>query len=219
MMSLTIAKKMEKEIYIIGLLVLFLGLFSFSQKAIAEYRIALIIGNGEYVEAPLVNPPLDARLMMDTLSIVGFDIMSAINAEHFIMEELIYEFLKVLESNRDSVGLFYYSGHGIQIDGRNYLIPVKVSIEDESDVLTNGIDVEYVLRRMHYAGNRMNLIILDASRNSPFESIFKSPSKGLGIINAPLGTVIASAAQPNSVAVDYNRVDYQNEVNWGGMNF
>ena len=100
------------------------------------------------------------------------------------------------------VGLFYFAGHGVQVDGRNYLVPVNADIETENDVEYESIDTGRVLAKMEDANNGMNIMILDACRNNPYASSFRSISNGLATLNAPSGTFIAYATSPGNVAAD-----------------
>jgi hypothetical protein len=199
-MNLTIHKRKPTKIAAVALLMFFFVLFAAPQEASAERRIALVIGNGAYGADPLSDPPNDAQLVADTLRNLGFEVTRRIDVNQRTMEILIRDFGKRLKDQKDSVGLFYYSGHGMQVAGENYMIPVGVTIEDESDVEISGIDVNQVLTRMRYAGNRMNFLVLDACRDNPFEKSFKSAAKGLGRMDAPKGTLIAYAAEPHKVA-------------------
>ena len=96
------------------------------------------------------------------------------------MKILIRDFGKRIKSNKDSIGLFYYSGHGMRVRGHNYMIPIGVNIEDESDVEIYGVNINDVLTRMRFAENYINFVFLDACRDNPFEKSFKSAAKGLG---------------------------------------
>ena len=186
---------------VVALLMLFLVLFCLLQEARAESRIALVIGNGAYGANPLGDPPNDAQLIVDTLKSLDFEVIGYIDVNQKEMKRLIRDFARRLKSQSDAVGLFYYSGHGMQVEGRNYMIPVGANILDESDVSIEGVGVDEVLTRMQYAQNAMNFIILDACRDNPFEKRFKSGKKGLGRMDAPKGSLIAFAAEPHKVAL------------------
>ncbi len=171
----------------------------------AEHRVALIIGNGAYRNAaPLANPPHDAELIAETLSQMGFSLVGGaplIDADRPTMEQAIREFGRQLQGG--AVGLFYYSGHGIQVGGANYLIPVTADVARDVDVKYELIDVGLVLDEMGHAGNRLNIVILDACRNNPFgKRGMRSVSSGLSQVVAPAGTVIGYATQPDNVAAD-----------------
>ncbi len=171
----------------------------------AEHRVALVIGNGAYRNTtPLTNPPHDAALIAETLSNLGFSLVGGgplIDADKPAMEQAIREFGRQLQGG--AVGLFYYSGHGIQVSGANYLIPVTADVARDVDVKYELVDVGFVLDEMTHAANRLNIVILDACRNNPFgKRGMRSVSSGLGQVVAPAGTVIGYATQPDNVAAD-----------------
>jgi uncharacterized caspase-like protein len=166
-------------------------------------RVALVIGNGAYTNAPpLKNPPNDARDMAATLKALGFDVISGINVNQRDMKRMIREFGQSLKAG--GPGLFYYAGHGVQSKGRNYLIPVDADIQSEAEVEDSGVDVSLVLNYMDDAQNGLNIVILDACRNNPFGRSFRSASEGLAQVDAPTGTLIAYATAPGRVASDGN---------------
>ena len=163
-------------------------------------RSALVIGNAAYASKPLRNSVNDARAMSSTLRELGFSVELLENATQKEMKKAIDRFGEQLRDG--GTGLFYFSGHGIQVSGRNYLIPVKYSITSEDDVEYESVDAGRVLAKMKTARNGMNIVILDACRNNPFPSSFRSASQGLATINAPSGTFISYATAPGSVASD-----------------
>jgi tetratricopeptide (TPR) repeat protein len=164
-------------------------------------RIALVIGNGAYTNAPpLKNPPNDARDMAATLKALGFEVSSGVNLSQREMKRLIREFGQKLKGGGN--GLFYYAGHGVQARGRNYIIPVDADIQSEADVEDSGVDVGLVLNYMDDAQNGLNIVVLDACRNNPFARSFRSASDGLAQVDAPTGTLIAYATAPGRVAAD-----------------
>lgn len=166
----------------------------------SEQRVALVIGNGAYETAPLRNPINDARAMGKALSELGFEVIERENINQKDMKREIQAFgQKILKGG---VGLFYFAGHGMQVNGRNYLIPVAANIEHEKQVEYEAVDVGSVLTEMDYARNRLNIVILDACRDNPFSRSFRSQALGLASVNAPTGTLIAYATAPGSVAND-----------------
>ena len=122
------------------------------------------------------------------------------NAGKRAMVEAISEFGRKLA--RADVGLFFYAGHGMQVRGRNYLIPIGARVETESDVEFESVDAGRLLAKMEDAGNRVNIVILDACRDNPFARSFRSGSRGLVRMRAPKGSFIAYATEPGSVAAD-----------------
>ncbi len=166
-------------------------------------RLALVIGNGAYENAPpLKNPPNDAIDIANVLSKVGFSVEHGVNLTQRQMKAMIREFGQKLRAGGQ--GLFYFAGHGVQLRGRNYLIPVDASIQSETDVEDQGVDTNLMLGMMDEAGNGLNVVILDACRNNPFSRSFRSASNGLAQMDAPSGTLIAYATAPGSIASDGN---------------
>ena len=173
--------------------------------AASEPRLALVIGNGGYQHVPpLTNPPNDARLTAETLKTLGFRLVgdaALLNADHAAMERAIRDFGKRLRAG--AIGLFYYAGHGVQIEGENYLVPVGADVEDAADVKYELVNVGYVLDEMKNADNRLNIVILDACRNNPFGGRgLRALSRGLAQMQAPAGTLISYATQPGNTASD-----------------
>jgi hypothetical protein len=166
----------------------------------SERRIALIIGNSSYKDSPLVNPVNDARAMAEALRNFGFEVIYGENLSQNDMKRNIRAFGEKIR--KGGIGLFYYAGHGIQVRGRNYLIPVGATINNEEEVEYESVDIGLALAQMESARNRLNIIILDACRNNPFARSFRSAEKGLASIDAPSGTLIAYATAPGSVASD-----------------
>ncbi len=181
---------------VIGLILVMLT----AMEAIAATRIALVIGNGTYSTAPLKNPVNDATDMAAELKKCGFDVTLKINANHRTMEKSIRKFGKKIRNGK--VGLFYYAGHGIQINTQNYLIPIGSEIESEGDVKFEAVNAGLVLAKMEDARNDLNIVILDACRNNPFERSFRSSYSGLAPMDAPKGSLVAYSTAPGSVAAD-----------------
>ena len=163
-------------------------------------RLALVIGNGNYPVGPLANPGNDARAMARSLEAKGFDVTLIADGSLRAMEEAVRDFGRALR--RGETGLFYYAGHGLQVQGENYLVPVDAEIEKEEDVRYEAMSVGRVLAEMDAAQNPLNLVILDACRNNPFARSWRSGTRGLAQVNAPTGTLIAYATAPGSVASD-----------------
>jgi len=169
----------------------------------ANGRYALIIGNSNYSFAPLRNPANDASLMAATLRVLGFEVFEYKDINQREMKRAIVDFGRALErAGRDSVGLFYYAGHGVQVGGENYLIPVGSTIRDELDVDIEGVRASIVLAALERAGNALNMVILDACRNNPFQSGSRAARSGLARMDAPSGTLVAYSTAPGRVAED-----------------
>ena len=165
-----------------------------------ERRVALVIGNGAYKDAPLRNPVNDARAISKALSESGFSVTLIEDAALGGMRRAIRNFGDELAKSK--VGIFYYAGHGMQVRGVNYLIPVNADIEREDEIADQAIDANLVLAKMDSAKNALNIMILDACRNNPFARSFRSAARGLAQMDAPTGTLISFATAPGSVASD-----------------
>lgn len=166
-----------------------------------EQRLALIIGNASYKSSPLSNPVNDARLMDKVLKEAGFTTIKAENASIREMRRLVRDFGDKLKAS-GGVGLFYFAGHGVQVRGENFLVSTDSDIHSEDEIADDSVNVSVILDKMQSAGNRMNLIILDACRNNPFASKSRSSASGLATINAPSGSLVAYSTAPGSVASD-----------------
>jgi caspase domain-containing protein len=168
-------------------------------------RVALVVGNGAYQHLPrLDNPPADAELMAATLKGLGFTLIGGkaqVDLDKSSFERAIREFgAKLIDG---SVGLFYYAGHGVQVQGGNYLIPISANPTSAADVDYELIDAELVLKQMRNAGSKLNFVILDACRNNPFGGRgLRDSGGGLAQMQAPSGTLISYATQPGNVALD-----------------
>lgn len=169
-------------------------------SALAAKRVALVIGNAAYKDAPLRNPVNDVRAMAATLEGLGFDVIRLENATKIQMERGLVTFTSRLDEGAS--GLFYYAGHGVQIRGRNYLVPVGARFNSQQEARIESVGMDLVLSELAYAGNRLNIVILDACRNNPFERRLRGGSRGLAAIDAARGTLIAYATAPGSVAQD-----------------
>lgn len=163
-------------------------------------RVALVIGNGAYAGSPLKNPVNDAQDVANMLKRLGFEVIMRQDADLKTMELAVETFYDSLK--KGGAGLFYFAGHGVQVAGSNYLVPVKARIRSESDVKFEAVDASRVLGKMEDAGNGLNLVILDACRNNPYSRGFRSSAQGLAKMDAPTGSLIAYATAPGSVASD-----------------
>lgn len=167
----------------------------------SELRTALVIGNGAYSSGPLKNPVNDATDMAAALKKAGFTVSFKKNAKLQEMEEAIEGFGNSLK--RGGVGLFYFAGHGVQVNGVNYLLPIGAKINKESDVKYQAVDANRILDEMASANNGLNIVLLDACRDNPFAKSFRSASRGLAIVSsAPTGTFISYSTGPGQVARD-----------------
>lgn len=167
----------------------------------AESRFALVIGNSGYAGNVLANPASDAELMARTLGGVGFQVTKLIDADQAAMKKAILDFGRRLRGS-DSVGLFYYAGHAVEVGGENYLIPIGTDIKDEEEVGIAALNLSELLKTMERASSRINIAILDSCRDNPFATSTRSLSGGLAPVTAPTGTLIAYATAPRQVAYD-----------------
>ena len=181
---------------IVSLLFFVILLFALS----AEQRTALVIGNSDYKTSPLKNPANDARDMAAALEELGFSVTSLIDANQRKMDSAVRAFGNDLA--KGGVGLFYYAGHGMQVDGVNYLIPVGTDIQSEDEVRFKSVEANQILQKMETAVNRTNIVILDACRDNPFARSFRSGSRGLSVVDAPSGSLVIYATAPESTAAD-----------------
>lgn len=164
-------------------------------------RIALVIGNADYTStSKLRNTLNDAKSMTATLKELGFEVISVENGSYEQIKNAIYAFGDRIQDV--DVSLFFYAGHGLEVDGTNYLVPVDADIQSHLDVKQKCIPLTGVSNTMEFANDEgLNMIILDACRNNPFPA-GKRGGAGLARVNAPSGTLIAYATDPGSVASD-----------------
>ena len=176
-----------------------------TSPAAAEKRVALVIGNSAYQNiARLDNPSNDARLMADTLSSLGFTLVGGhaqLDLDKPALDIAVQNFGRQVQGA--DVALFYYAGHGVQVSGSNFLVPVGANPTREADVDFQMVDLNLVLRQMQGSGTRLKMVILDACRNNPFGARgLRASDGGLAQMRAPEGTLISYATQPGSVAQD-----------------
>ena len=191
--------------HILRLCVLITFIAISSAPALADKRVALVIGNAAYQNITVLdNPRNDALLMANTLSGLGFTLVGGgaqLDLDKAGLDAAIQKFGRALTGAE--VGLFYYAGHGMQLRGSNFLVPVGANPTREADVDFQMVDVNLVLRQMDGSGTRLNLVVLDACRNNPFGGRgLRSATGGLAQMRAPEGTLISFATQPGNVAMD-----------------
>jgi hypothetical protein len=199
--------KAQKAIILLNLIIFILSEFASAQGSTGnsgiEKRLALVIGNGKYINSmELANPVNDARAMKEALQKVGFDVYEYEDLNQSQIKKAIDDFGARLKQY--PVGLFFYAGHGIQSKGSNYLIPVDASIQSEQQVEYDCVQADRVLGQMEAAGSKINIVILDACRNNPFERSWSRAANGTGLafMNAPSGSLIAYATSPGRTASD-----------------
>lgn len=168
-------------------------------------RLALVIGNAEYASsAKLRNTRNDAASMAVELQALGFEVMKVLDGTYEQMKNAIYAFGDKAQSV--DVSVFFYAGHGLEVDGTNYLVPVDADIQSALDVKQKAVPLTGVIRTMEFANDEgLNMIILDACRNNPFPTGRRSSGSGLARVQTPSGTLIAYSTDPGSVASDGDR--------------
>jgi hypothetical protein len=189
---------------------LLLALLSSVTPGAAQERVALVIGNGNYVNAGvLTNPANDARAVAESLRAIGFDVTEGVDLGRGQMEDQIRAFLNKATSAK--VALLYYAGHGMQIDGRNYLVPVDAKLQTLNDVTFGTVELDRVLSGLNDP-SRASIVVLDACRDNPMARVFASNTRsaavGTGLAayaTVGTGTLIAYSTAPGKVAADGNR--------------
>src|SRR5471030_47966 len=185
------------------------GMLVSANAAKADRRVAFVVGNGAYKNvAQLPNPPIDAKAMASVLRNAGFDVVEGINLTRDKMTERLLEFGK--KTQGADVAVFFYAGHGIAVDGTNYLLPIDADIKSEMDVkLGNAINVDLTLDQT-MNDSKVKLVFLDACRDNPFAAKIKagastrsvSVQTGLAEMKSGEGTLIAFATGPGQTALD-----------------
>ena len=178
-------------------------LFASDGFAKQEQRLALLIGNSNYTHGgSLDNPVNDVRAIKKALEGLGFTVMKYEDCSQKTMKRAMDKFGRKLKG-RD-VGLFFYAGHGVQVNGHNYLLPADAKLENENDAEYDCVRADRVLAKMESAGSKTNIVILDACRDNPFERSWRRGTAGTGLafMNAPSGSLIAYSTAPGKTALD-----------------
>jgi hypothetical protein len=165
-------------------------------------RIALVVGNNAYAASPLANAGNDARAMADVLRQAGFGVDLQVDASHAALAGAIDTFGKAVAGSDVKLALFYYAGHGVQVDWRNYLLPVDVSVASTEDIKRRCIDLGHLLGHLSKTKDKAFVVILDACRDNPFGATYKPSQQGLSQFDAPPGSLLAYATSPGNVAAD-----------------
>ena len=168
----------------------------------SNQRLALVVGNAAYPKSPLRNPLNDARAVAGSLSELGFQTETAFDLPLRALEASVNRFVSKVRSG-DTV-VFYYAGHGIQLEGENYLVPIDFDAKDEADAKYVSYSASRVQERIEKAGARVIVVILDACRNNPFQAT-RSAGGGLAAMGSGKGTLIAFATGPGKTADDNPR--------------
>jgi len=188
------------------------GVLLGSHAAFAESRVALVIGQSNYrAVVPLPNPANDARAMSQLLGNAGFEVMDAADLSQNEMREKVGDFAaKVAAKGPDTVALVFYAGHGLQIDGENFLVPVDVDPKRETDIPLQAIRLNDVLNTLTSVPSKTRILLLDACRNNPFPAINRSAGHGLAIVDAKTGapgTFMSFSTSPGAEAEDGSGAD------------
>jgi caspase domain-containing protein len=187
---------------------LLLGFQSISlSRAHAESRLALVIGQSAYRSVPaLPNPANDAKVMSQLLNDAGFDVLTAADLSQSDMRATVSEFAtKIANTGPDTIALVFYAGHGLQIDGENYLVPVDIDPQREADIPLQAVRLNDILNTLGSVPNRMRILLLDACRNNPFPELSKTAGHGFAIVDAKTGstgTFISYSTSPGAEAED-----------------
>ncbi|MES2298041.1 MAG: phosphate ABC transporter substrate-binding protein PstS [Pseudomonadota bacterium] len=181
-------------------LMLLVGLHPLAAHAAQSERVALLIGNATYAAGPLRNPQADVRAMEAALHAVGFKVETVMNANQNQMKRAVRDFGE--RAQGVDIAFLYYSGHGTQANGENYLIPIHADINKESDYEVEAVSANALMRQIAGARPRAAIVVLDACRDNPYVSFTRGGPKGLGRMEAPTGTMIAFATAPNATASD-----------------
>jgi hypothetical protein len=178
-----------------------------AHSASAESRLALVIGQSAYKSVPaLPNPINDAKAVSRMLTDSGFEVSTASDLSQSQIRDALSEFAgKVASKGGDSIALVFYAGHGVQIDGENFLVPVDIDPKRESDIPIQAVRLNDVLNTLTSAPSKMRILMVDACRNNPFPEISRSAGGGLAIIDAKIGapnTFLSFSTSPGTVAED-----------------
>jgi TPR repeat protein len=163
-------------------------------------RVALVIGNSSYQHAPLKNPKRDAEAITKSLQSVGFEVTMKLDRTKFQMEDDIDAVTDGLASG-DAV-LFFYAGHGLEVENNNYLVPIDASVKRKHHVTQRCVRADYITQAMEGSGASLRVIVFDACRNNPFRSFVRSGKVGLATMQAPEGTIIAYSTAAGTEAAD-----------------
>ena len=178
---------------------------SFSDVLAAEANAAqqaLVIGNSAYDGMALPNPANDAQAMSELLGRAGFTLDSHINASRADMMKAMDRFADTVLRSDTKLAVLYYAGHGVQLDWRNYLVPVDATVQNRSDIQTRCVDLNNLLGQISKIKDKTFIIILDACRDDPFGRKYRPENKGLSQFDAPVGSLLAYATSPGKVASD-----------------
>lgn len=184
--------------------IVWLGPFALCAQSTTAKRIALVIGIQNYVSvAPLRNSLNDAKDVSSTLKKRDFEVIEVYDAAtKRDLQDGLRRYYDLVKGRQGIVGLIYYSGHGVQVDGINYLIPTNANPQIKADLEDQCVKMDFVMQVLEEAGNSLNILIMDACRNNPFRGFSRGTERGLSVVDAPKGSYIVYATKPGSVASD-----------------
>jgi hypothetical protein len=188
------------------------GMMFASHAAHAESRLALVIGQSAYrAVTPLPNPANDAKAMTQLLGDAGFDVLAAPDLSQNELREKVGEFAaRIAAKGADTVALVFYAGHGMQIDGENFLVPVDIDPKREADIPLQAVRLNDVLNTLNSVPSKTRIVLLDACRNNPFPDVNKTAGHGLAIVDAKVGaagTFVSYSTSPGAEAEDGTGAD------------
>lgn len=183
------------------------GMIALCNAALAENRLALVIGESAYRSVtPLPNPANDAKAMTRLLADQGFDVTASADLSQNDMRKEVSDFAaKVAAKGADTVALVFYAGHGLQVDGENYLVPVDVDPRREADIPLQAVRLNDLLNTLNSVPSKMRILLLDACRNNPFPAISRSTGHGLALVDTKTGgpgTFLSYSTSPGAEAED-----------------
>jgi hypothetical protein len=187
----------------LGFILTSISLSLHAQEVITK-RVALVIGVQNYTAVPALRNSLsDARDMSATLKLKGFEVIEVFDPlNKKDLQDGIRKYYNTVRGQKNLAGLIYYSGHGIQVDGSNFLIPAAADPQIKADLDDQCVRMDFVMQALEEAGNPLNILIMDACRNNPFKGFSRATDKGLNIVDAPKGSYIVYSTKPGSVASD-----------------
>ncbi len=200
---MTISRPTRREFLQLGMTTALVpGLVLPANAAADPSRLALVVGNDAYPGAPLSNAVNDAKAMSALLGEAGFGVDLRTNVDRATFADATRRFAEAAQKSDVKLVMFYYAGHGAQLDWRNYLLPVDARVNTSADLPAQCVDLASLLTELARARGRTFVIVLDACRDNPFGASFRPAQKGLSQFDAPPGSLLAFSTAPGSVAAD-----------------
>jgi uncharacterized caspase-like protein len=185
-----------------GLPALLMASASGSTAVDDESKVCLIVGNGAYPHMRLRNPVNDAQAMNDLCKAAGFSVFTRLDATRYAFAQAIEQFGEAVQRANTKLAVFYYAGHGAQLEWRNYLLPVDAYVSNADELKARCIDLSSLLSKFANTKDRTHVVILDCCRNDPFGGSYRPAQAGLSQFDAPVGSLLAYSTAPGSVALD-----------------